>query len=348
MNLPRALRACAWLVLALAKLAAAADAAPALHLPLDCKPGETCWIANHVDLDPGGGVRDYACGHLTYDAHSGTDIAVRDLATMRGGVKVLAAAAGVVRGVRNDVDDVSIRERPGGKSEIADRECGNGVRIDHGGGWQTLYCHLRRGSVTVKPGEQVSAGQPLGLVGLSGETEFPHLHFGVMRNLTTVDPFGGKPGAQGCAPAGRPLWDAQTLAALPYAPGVIYNFGVAPRMPTAEQVREGVYRGRRVAREAEAIVVWAEVFGTTAGEALHFTVEAPDGSRFLEQRAAFERSQARAFRAFGRKRGAAPWSSGTYRVTIAYEKRTAGEPSAGMQRGAGQTPAGIRFNFEIE
>jgi murein DD-endopeptidase MepM/ murein hydrolase activator NlpD len=359
MNLPRALRTCAWLGLAAGKIAGAADAAPALHLPIDCTPGETCWIANHVDLDPGSGARDYACGRLTYDAHSGTDIAVRDLAAMRAGVKVLAAAAGVVRGVRDGVEDISVRERAGGRSEITDRECGNGVRIDHGGGWQTQYCHLRRGSVAVRPGETVSAGQALGLVGLSGMTEYPHLHFGVRRDAASVDPFGGEPSAQGCAPASRPLWDAATLAALPYSPGVIYNFGVATGMPPIEQVREGRYRGRRVARDAQAIVVWAEVFGTGAGEVLRFTVEAPDGSRFLEQRAAFERPQARAFRAFGRKRGAQPWSPGTYRVTIAYEQRQAEEPPAGMQREAGEspagmqreagpTPAGISFNFEIE
>jgi hypothetical protein len=334
MNL-RALLTHGVLAAAFASAVCAADAPPELRLPLDCAPGETCWIANHVDLDPGGGARDYACGRLTYDGHSGTDFALRDLAAMREGVKVLAAAPGVVRGVRDGVEDLSVRERATGA--IKDRECGNGVRIDHGGGWQTQYCHLRRGSVAVKQGERVNAGQPLGLVGLSGLTEYPHLHFGVRRDAASIDTFGGEASAQGCAARGRALWDNATLAALPYAPGAIYNFGVAPLMPKADQVREGRYRGRSLPREAPAIVVWAEAFGASPGDVLRLSVEAPDGGRFLEQSFAFDRPRARVFRAFGRKRGAQPWSSGTYRVTIAYDKREAGPP-----------PAGIRFNFEIE
>src|SRR5262249_3574444 len=162
----------------------------------------------------------------------------------------------------------------------------------------------------VKQGEQVGAGQPLGLVGLSGETEFPHLHFGVARDSATVDPFGGEAGTE-CRRAAPMLWDEATRAALPYAPGVIFNFGVAPRMPEVVEVRDGSCGAGRVPRDAPALVVWAEVFGTTAGEVLLFTVEAPDGRRFLEQRFVIERSQARAFRAYGRKRGAEPWSSGT-------------------------------------
>lgn len=80
------------LLLAALPLAAAA-APPALSLPLACTPNKDCWIANHVDLDPGPGLRDYACGVLTYDQHKGTDFAIRDRAAMEAGVVVLAAAA---------------------------------------------------------------------------------------------------------------------------------------------------------------------------------------------------------------------------------------------------------------
>ena len=48
-----------------------------LLLPIDCEPGIDCWIPRYVDHDPGPGVRDYACGKLTGDAHKGTDFAIR-------------------------------------------------------------------------------------------------------------------------------------------------------------------------------------------------------------------------------------------------------------------------------
>ena len=51
----------------------------------------------------------------------------------------------------------------------AGKECGNRVGIDHGDGWATDYCHLATGSVSVKPGDNVAAGQPIGRVGLSGD-----------------------------------------------------------------------------------------------------------------------------------------------------------------------------------
>ncbi|WP_432804253.1 M23 family metallopeptidase [Deinococcus taeanensis] len=55
-----------------------------------------------------------------------------------------------------------------------------------------LLAHLQRGSVTVKPGDQVRAGQVLALVGNSGNTTEPHLHLGVNINAAADDPFSGE------------------------------------------------------------------------------------------------------------------------------------------------------------
>ena len=52
---------------------------PLLALPLDCEPGITCWIPNHVDMNLGPGVKDYACGSNTYNGHKGTDFAITNL-----------------------------------------------------------------------------------------------------------------------------------------------------------------------------------------------------------------------------------------------------------------------------
>lgn len=316
------------LLLAILPLAAGA-APPSLILPLACTPNRDCWIANHVDLDPGPGFRDYACGELTYDGHNGTDFAIRDRAAMEDGVAVLAAAAGRVRAARDGVADASVREA--GKESVPSRECGNGVVLEHGDGWETQYCHLRRGSLRVKAGEQVAAGQALGLVGLSGLTEYPHLHLSVRHQGKVIDPFRGEQAGANCS-AGSPLWRAEVAAELPYAPGAVYNAGVAPELPDAEGVRSGRYRNADVlGAGAPALVFFAEVFGVRAGDTLELRLTGPDGATLAERRVQIERRQARRLAYVGVRRTAAAWKPGVYRGEARLVHRDASRPPAASQ-----------------
>ena len=70
--------------------------------------------------------------------------------------------------------------------------------IEHGEGWTTQYCHMRQGSVRVRKGDRVAAGAPLGFVGLSGGSEFPHLHIVARHDDRVVDPFTGSEMTAGC------------------------------------------------------------------------------------------------------------------------------------------------------
>ena len=63
---------------------------------------------------------------------------------------------------------------------------GNCVTIDHGDGCFTLYGHLSR--VDVATGQRVGSGQALGLVGSTGNSTGPHLHYEVRINGRPVDP----------------------------------------------------------------------------------------------------------------------------------------------------------------
>jgi len=62
------------------------------------------------------------------------------------------------------------------------------IKIDHGNGMQTLYAHCMAGSLMVRVGEKVYAGQPIARVGQTGYATGPHLHFEVIINGVRVDP----------------------------------------------------------------------------------------------------------------------------------------------------------------
>ncbi|RKD21822.1 hypothetical protein BEP19_14510 [Ammoniphilus oxalaticus] len=70
------------------------------------------------------------------------------------------------------------------------RGYGNMVSIDHGGDITTLYAHIRNGGIKVKVGQKVTKGQKIAEVGSTGRSTGPHLHFGVYKGRTVVDPMG--------------------------------------------------------------------------------------------------------------------------------------------------------------
>lgn len=303
------------LVATSAGLAALAGAAGAieLRLPVDCEIGRTCFVQNYVDRDPSRDARDYACGAQTYDGHSGTDFRIPTMARQRAGVAVVAAADGQVSGVRDGMADVSIRVA--GKDGIAGRECGNGVVVRHADGFETQYCHMAKGSIRVKPGETVKAGEPLGRIGLSGSTEFAHLHLTVRQNGKTVDPF-AYGAAEGACNAGTSLWQPALRASLSYRPGAVLNRGFAGKPVTMEEIEAGDAEAAVPDTGAAALIAFVRAIGLRKDDVQTIAITAPDGTKLVEQTAApLDRDKAQYMFFAGRKRPQGGWARGLYRAT---------------------------------
>jgi len=287
--------------------APAPDAGPKLAFPLACVLGRTCWIQHYVDRDPAPGARDYTCGTLTYAGHDGTDIRVADMAAERAGVNVLAAADGQVLRLRDEMADISVRRT--GLDAVKDRECGNGLVIDHGGGWQTQYCHMAKGSLVVKPGDRVKAGQPLGHIGLSGETEFPHLHFSVRYDGAIVDPFAPSPAEPGRCGSGESRWTETP----PYLPRAVINADFAPGPVDMAAIETGGIP--RPDTSAPYIVAYVRAIGLKTGDQPALTLYGP-GDVVLAPSApiTLTANSDQRFMLVGKRRRANEWSKGVYRA----------------------------------
>ena len=121
-------------------------------------------------LESGMGGRRNPFGGRGFEYHEGQDIdAVY-------GTPVMVAASGTVT--------------------IAGRERGYGnvIYVDHGAGLSTRYGHLSQ--IDVKIGQTVTRGQTIGLVGSTGRSTGPHLHYEVRINNQPVDPRQYLPGAE--------------------------------------------------------------------------------------------------------------------------------------------------------
>lgn len=285
-----------------------AQEAPRLGQPVDCRLGETCWALNYPDVDPGPGAQDFQCRPRSYQGHDGTDFAIRDMAAA---VKVVAAAAGEVVGARDgETDGVFVAGQ-----KVDGKECGNGIMLRHDNGWTTQYCHLRQGSVTVRPGQKVERGAVLGLVGLSGKTEFPHVHLTLRQGKQPVDPFTSAPVGAGCGVAAKPLW----ADAIPYQPVALYAAGFADALPDKAALMADA-GGKASLPTTGPLVLWGAMLGMAPGDKLHLRITGPDGAEIVSRDTVLDRNQAWRVEAAGRKAQPGGWPAGLYRGEIRLER----------------------------
>ena len=154
------------------------------------------FTTNFVDLDGDeNSILSFDCSDRSYDGHKGNDTSIRSFAEQIAGVPVFAALDGVVTGTQDGQFDQHTSWVTGAQA--------NYVILEHACGRKTYYWHLRRGSVCVDVGDSVAAGQQLGMIGSSGISTWPHLHFEVRDNGTPIEPYSGV-----CGP-GNSAWEDQ-------------------------------------------------------------------------------------------------------------------------------------------
>ena len=248
-------------------------------LPVGCTLGQDCWILNYPDRDPAPGqAQDYRCRPRSYDTHKGTDIAVATMADLSRAVAVLAPADGAVLRLRDGVDDNLADSEDIARLRAAQMECGNGLVIDHGDGWESQLCHLRRGSIVVQPGQRVQAGEVLGQIGSSGMSQHPHLDIGFRLNGEPIDPATGAPLTAACDPnasAAESLWLDPALAV--YHPGAIIAVGPTTGSVDYDALLAGTLPPMPQAGD-ETLVVWALVLATATGDQLMLEAKLPGSS----------------------------------------------------------------------
>ncbi|MEX0694394.1 MAG: M23 family metallopeptidase [Rhodospirillales bacterium] len=294
---------------------------PELSLPLDCKVGETCWLVNLVDRQPGPGRTDFRCGALSYDTHKGTDFAIANDAEMRKGVSVLAAAPGRVLRVRDGEPDSTPQDLQSATA-LRGRECGNGLVIDHGDGWSTQYCHLKAGTLRVVSGQQVDRATPLGEVGRSGRSEFPHVHLAVRQGDTVIDPFSGDTSIGLCNPQAETdgLWAENLRDVLQYPGPQPFHLGFAAGIPAKADIEAGRLSSVRFGNNAPALVFWAEAFTLSKGDKITLTLTGPGSELIADHHLEIDRPLAKWHGFTGRKRRGTAWESGEYQGRMLIER----------------------------
>lgn len=223
---------------------------------------------NFVDLNPAPVAHlDWDCTDFTYDGHDASDVHIRSFGEQLIGVPVFAALDGRVAALYDGCNDMNT-------CPFAPcAHCVNYVALDNGFGRVTYYLHLRKNSVTLGINQQVRAGETIGLVGSSGLSSSPHLHFATYDQEVVFEPYAGpcRDGASG--------WENQTAIRRDFYlrdMGLTYeDMNYYPGYPHVFP------RSGQIALTDPRIYIWALPINLPAGSTWRFRIQRPDGSTVL-------------------------------------------------------------------
>jgi murein DD-endopeptidase MepM/ murein hydrolase activator NlpD len=272
-------------------------------------------ISAYVDQNTTAGTyTDWNCGTNSYDGHRGTDIATYPFHFYKmdhDQVEVIAAAPGVII---NKVDGNF------DKNCATNSLTANYLVVQHADGSTVLYFHMKKNSLTSKSiGQSVALGEYLGVVGSSGNSSGPHLHFEVWNgstNATRVDPYAGS-----CNTLNANSW---WVAQKPYTEPAVIKASVhttdivVPACPSTETTNESTcyvrpFQGAGL--PANAAKFYTFYRNETAGMTTTFSILNPDGSVFTSWTANSTTSYNASYRSYTKT---LPTNTGTYTFKAVY------------------------------
>ena len=242
-------------------------------LPVGGVPQKDWAVTAYADLNPLPGVfADYRGRQYTFDGNEALNIAASDFAGMDAGVDVVAAMPGTILEVHDGEFDRQYALFNPPPPNTPD----NFVLIDHGNGWRTRYGKLRNGSVTVAPGQVVTTGQKLGLIGGSGNPSpagyaqpDPFLRFELTHDGRRIETF--------LAP------DAYWQSPPPFAsdaPAVFYMTTINEEFVPVEL--EDRLPRRKVFQRGERVFVYTSWHGLNREAVRQYRYIRPDGTEFTD------------------------------------------------------------------
>lgn len=230
-------------------------------------------IVNFVDHDPGlpNQLLDYACGDRTIDTisgnHRGTDFLPWPFPWLKmqsDAVEVVAAAPGTI----------VLRQDGSFDQNCSCTGSWNAIFIEHADGSTAWYGHLKKDSLTPKVvGESVAAGEYLGLVGSSGCSTAPHLHFEVYDSADQLqDPFAGP-----CNDLNQNSW---WLNQRPYHDSAINKIvhGLVPPMGSTGCAIAEQPNDQSIFAPGDEIYFTVYYRDTVGGQIITYRILRPDGS----------------------------------------------------------------------
>ena len=239
--------------------------------------------------------------------------------TWRAASPLQAVADGTVLRMRDGEPDHLVTSEAD-RAAVADKECGNGMIVDLGGGFEVQYCHLRQGSLVVKPGDPVKRGQKLGEIGASGFAQFPHVHLTVRRDGKVVDPATGRELSAGCLKTGetaQPLFAPEIVADLVQGESQTIALGVAGG-PVDYAALSVSGPPPQATTASPAVVGWGWFINLRQGDRIVVKLSGPDGQPIAINRSdPMDRAKA-SFSAFAGKKGAP--KPGVYTLKVAVER----------------------------
>lgn len=233
---------------------------------------EVQYLSQYLDQDDSGAILDVYCGTRTYDGHNGTDIGVGPYSwySMRNnqGIAIAAAPGTIVDKVDNLPED----------SCDTNQKDGNVVTVQHADGSYASYAHIRTGSALAKGvGDYVYTGEYIGVIGSSGISSGPHLHFHVGffegNQFVYQDPWGNEGACNNIG--GTKWWEDAPPALIPFIMSITTH-SAPPVSPACPQTETPNFAN--TFNSGDAISFRATVHDWPEGQSIGMLVRRPDNS----------------------------------------------------------------------